>query len=252
MIGSVSLAGCSGIVENVPKASAANGFDSILRDKSAGFENFKKSVNEYYGESFFHILDTSEISLWNRKDFPKELLFKEKCTQKELSRVSLPADETASVSYSDITKTHKIAFVVTPAAAEKMKSDPGFCNEVMAKIRAEIPENWYSDLKENTERTTGSTMTGAGITVEISEDGEVRFNIYGSGQSKRSDCDEEYSEEIKESLKKLVGKNTNVCISAAEETVPFDEINRNGERDELFFENAAFGVSDILLRNYRR
>lgn len=251
MIGSVSLAGYSGAVGRTEKTSSASGFDSILRNEFGGFEYFKSSMNEYYGDSFFHVLDTSQISLWNRRDFPSEIFFKESCTQKKLERVSLPAEEPASVSYGDITKTHKIAFVIAPTAAEKMKSDPEFCNEVMAKIKAEIPKNWYSDMKENLDENYDSTMTGAGITVEISENGEVKFNIYSAGQSKRSD-DEEYSEEINESIKRLVGENTDVFVSAADEAVPYEEISRNGETDELFFENAAFDVSDILLRNHRR
>lgn len=247
MVGSVSLAGYSGIVGNTPKASAANGFDSILKSQCNGFEYFKSSVNEYYGESFFHVLDTGKIPLWDRKDFPKELLFKEKCTQKELERICLPVDEPASVSYGDITKTHKMAFVISPAAAEKMKGDPEFCRAVMTKIKTEIPENWYGKLKESTDKNTGSTMTGAGITVEISEDGEVRFNIYGSGQSERSDY-EDCTEEIGVSLKKSVGENTNVFVSAADEAVPYEEIKQSAVQDELYFGNAAFGVSDILLK----
>lgn len=251
MIGSVSLAGYSGAVGRAEKTSSASSFDSVLRNELGGFDYFKSSMNEYYGDSFFHVLDTSQISLWNRKDFPKELLFKESCTQEELKSVSLPMKEPASVSYGDITKTHMMAFVATPAAAEKMKNDPDFCKEVMDKIRAEIPKNWYSDMKENLDNNYDSTMIGAGITVEISEDGEVKFNIYSAGQSKRSD-DEDCTEEIKECIKKLLGENTDVFVSAADEAVPYEEISHGGETDELFFDNAAFAVSDILLRNHRR
>ena len=106
-------------------------------------------------------------------------------------------------------------------------------------------------MNENLDKNYDSIMTGAGITVEISEDGEVKFNIYSAGQSKRSD-DEDCAEEIKESFKKLIGENTDVSVSAADETVPYEEISHGGETDELFFENAAFAVSDILLRNHRR
>ncbi|MBD5140285.1 MAG: hypothetical protein HDT25_02550 [Ruminococcus sp.] len=250
MIGSVSLAGYSGAVGSTEKTSSVSSFDSVLRNEFGGFDYFKNSMNEYYGESFFHALDTSQISLWNRKDFPKELLFKESCTQKELEKVSLPMKEPASVSYGDITKTHMIAFVATPAAIEKMKSDPDFCNEVMAKIKAEIPKNWYNDMKENIDKNYDSIMTGAGITVEISEDGEVKFNIYSAGQSKRSD-NEDCAEEIKESIKKLIGGNADVSVSVADGIAPYEEISQDGESDELFFENAAFAVSDILLRNHR-
>lgn len=252
MIGSVSLAEYSGAVGRTEKTLSASDFNSILKDKSGGYEHFKGSMKEYYGSSFFHVLNTSEISLWNRKDFPKELLFKESCTQRELEMVSLPAKEPASVSYGGITKTHMMSFVVTPAAAEKMKTDPEFCNEVMAKIKAEIPKNWYSDMKENIDKNYDSIMTGAGITVEISEDGEVKFNIYSAGQSKHSDSGDDCAEEIKESIKKIVGKNTDVFASEADKIVPNDEISRNGELNKLFFDNAAFGVSDILLKNYRR
>ncbi len=110
--------------------------------------------------------------------------------------------------------------------------------------------NWFCDLKKNIYSIYDGIMTGAGITVEISEDGEVKFNIYCAGQSKRSDS-EDCAEEIKECIKKLVGENADVTVSAADEAVPYEEISRGGERDELFFENAAFAVSDILLRNRR-
>lgn len=86
--------------------------------------------------------------------------------------------------------------------------------------------------------------------MNISDDGTVKCNFEGIAQSKRHD--EDCTEEIKESIKKLVGENADVSVSVADEVAPYEEISQDGESDELFFDNAAFAVSDILLRNHRR
>ena len=250
MIGSVSLAGYSGAVGSTEKTSSVSSFDSVLRNEFGGFDYFKNSMNEYYGESFFHVLDMSKTPYWNRRDFPSEIFFNESCTQAELDRVSLPAKEPLICYYGNTAITEKIAFIASPAAAEKMKSDIEFCNEVMDKIKAMVPKNWYNYLEEDNEKKFDNKLIAARVIVNISDDGTVKCNFEGIAQSKRHD--EDCAEEIKESIKKLVGENADVSVSVADEIAPYEEISQDGESDELFFENAAFAVSDILLRNHRR
>lgn len=250
MIGSVSLAGYSGAVGSTEKTSSASGFDSVLRNEFGGFDYFKSSMNEYYGDSFFHVLDMPKTPHWNRRDFPSEIFFNESCTQAELDRVSLPAKEPLLCYYGDTTKTEKIAFIASPAAAEKMKSDIGFCNEVMDKITAVVSKTWYGELEEDLDKNYDCKLIAARVVVNISDDGTVKFNFECTVQGKRHD--EECSEEIKECIKKLLVENADVSVSVADEAVPHEEVSQGGETDELFFDNAAFAVSDILLRNYRR
>lgn len=250
MIGSVSLAGYSGAVGSTEKSSSAKGFDKVLAETAGGFDYFKSSMNEYYGDSFFHVLDMSKTPHWNRRDFPSEIFFNESCTQAELDRVSLPAKEPLLCYYGDTAKTEKIAFIASPAAAEKMKSDIGFCNEVMDKIKAMVPKNWYNELEEDLDKNFDSKLIAARVVVNISDDGTVKFNFECTAQSKRHD--EDCAEEIKEYIKKLIGEDADVSVSVADEIAPYEEVSQDGETDELFFENAAFAVSDILLKNCRR
>lgn len=144
----------------------------------------------------------SKTPLWNRRDFPSEIFFKESCTQAELDRVSLPAKEPLICYYGDTTKTDEIAFITSPAAAEKMKSDIGFCNEVMDKITSVVSKTWYGELEENLDKNYDCKLIAARVVVNISDDGTVKFNFECTAQGKRHD--EECSEEIKECIKKLV------------------------------------------------
>ena len=251
MINSVSSVQNANTSPKVNIPSLKNNFGEVLDKKmNIGFNSFISELNDYYGKSFFHVLDTSEISLWDRKDFPKELLFKENCTSDELKGVSLPLKEPANVSYGNITQTHSIAFVISPAAAEKMNSDPQFCEEVMSKIKAEIPQNWYQEFEEDIKEDTTGIMTGCGITIEITENGDVKFNIYTSGRGKTPSDWKEYHEE-KKLLRKNVYDREEIITYENADIIPSDDNKFNSEMQELFNYNMAYYISDFLAKGHR-
>ena len=169
-------------------ADKTDNFGDILQTYKCGYNNFMSELRQIYSlsyeYSYFNEIDVSKVPLWERKDFPKAMVFDEECTLNDLNRVRLPKNEPrfdfdseVQEAWGDINEKNSLAFVIAPEAAEKLESDPAFYQKVMESILNGIPINDRERAAADCKRL-GMTMVDMSTIVIIDENGGVRFEFY--------------------------------------------------------------------------
>lgn len=180
-------------------------FDEILKPQKCGYSRFAAEARQLFANSFscsyFNKIDITGVPLWKRKDFPKNLTFKENCTQEELNKVKMPYpepiynfDPEVQDVWGDIATENCVSFIIHPKAAEKLESDPDFYKKVMENVMEILPLNCRSRVAADFE-ALGHTLIDMSVFITIGENGGVSFEGYCSGMQKIKPGEEQDTEE---------------------------------------------------------
>jgi len=233
-------------------------FNSILQSRKCGYSSFADEMRQLFGNSFscsyFNKIDITKIYLWKRKDFPKNLTFKENCTQEELNKVKMPYpepiynfDPEVQDVWGDIVEENCVSFIIHPKAAEKLESDPEFYKKVMENVREILPLNCRARVAADLE-AIGSTLIDMSVFITIGENGGVSFEGYCSGmQEIKPGEEQDTNDEDKDDNNgevKIYDK-----IDSAAFDLTFDEAE-SGYNDslEIYNINTAYLAADYIYR----
>ncbi len=244
--------------KNELSSNNVESFNSILRSRKCGYSRFAAEMRQLFGNSFscsyFNKIDIAEVPLFKRKDFPKNLTFKENCTQEELNKVKIPYpepiynfDPEVQDVWGDIAEENCVSFIIHPKAAEKLESDPNFYKKVMENVQEILPLNCRSRVAVDLE-AMGSTLIDMSVFITIDENGGVSFEGYCSGMQKiKQEEEQDIEEEDKPDNDGEVKVYNKIDSAAFNLTSDKAEIGCNDDL-EAYNINTAYLAADYIYR----
>lgn len=248
-------------------SSVQSDFNEILTDKStSNSDRLRSWAKGIWRNTAVNVIDASKIEGRYRKDFPQALYFKEGMTLEELNKNSPkypepddPYDPRALKAGWSACEQNGIAFLISPAAVEKMNSDEEFYRRVMAQLEEKIlPSIQESMTGLPRIRTNGDytiTSTDCSIIVEIDDNGNVNGEVISTGySSKTTEDDEPAAEEKKYIRKKAVDEYTEI-LQTVQDVPAAEVLSVDTPRFEYLYDflggfNTA--ASETLLEHRRR
>lgn len=168
---------------NHSSKAATSNFKNILdsaeqkAEKTSPFIRAKQNLQDTYPDLKYHVLDTSQFTYWDRKDFPDSKLF-EDTMDVEALKSWRPKTPTAT-GYEpwvqrDLEKIRKGVHVVFihPAVQEKMDNDPEYAKQIVDKI-----EKYFENDVRINKAIDPESIKSMSQAVSITKDGEIGLHV---------------------------------------------------------------------------
>lgn len=163
--------------------------------------NYDLLKNHFYGifkNCTVNDIDTSKVKGWDRLDFPKAKAFDENCTLEDLQRIKLTGSAPTNQldpkvqKALNFSKQNGILILISPEAIERMNSDEGFYNKIMADLNEHLYPGVLDHMREEYTYQWGditykSVTTDASIIATVNADGEVEYEYVSGGYLYRVD-----------------------------------------------------------------
>lgn len=174
--------------------------DILSQSLTTNYDLLKNHFNGIFKNCTVNDIDTSKVKGWNRLDFPKAKVFDENCTLEDLQRIKVTGPAPTNQLDPNVqkalnfSKKNGISILISPEAVERMNSDEGFYNKIMADLNENLYPGVLDRMREEYTYQWGdityrSVTTDASIIATVNADGEVEYQYVSGGYLYRVDED---------------------------------------------------------------